>query len=483
MNLITNETSIQKRNRRNKIMVPIPAKIKKVVPCMNRCARVYTHIRIMKILFVMPRKYNLIVDTGFSAVSHWRFLSKIILIRKPMCFPILAALTPKKYSLELVNGGLSNINFENKYDLVGITCNTAYAFLAYEIADEFCRRGVPVVLGGYHPSALPEEAKMHADSVVIGEAEETWPQLLKDMEKGKLKPFYIQKQPVDPKLIPHPRDIYQKGTSIGIQATRGCPYGCEFCSISNMKFRRIFRMRPIKDVVEEVRSHTGKSFIFQDNSLTINPKYTKQLFREIKGMNKKFIAYGNINILGRDDELLRLASEAGCIGWLIGFESVCQKSLDSVGKKSNRVSEYLSSVKKIHDYGMIIEASFVFGFDYDTTDIFDKTDEFVRKSEVEIPFALILTPYPGTALYQRLENEGRILTKDWAKYNGIHVVFRPKNMTAEELRINTLNLDKKWHKTSPSIERILRSMNLGLYPFIETLETEIFWRLINLKSI
>jgi radical SAM superfamily enzyme YgiQ (UPF0313 family) len=437
----------------------------------------------MKILFVWPRYPEFVFDTTDPINKYYRIFSKILFFRPPLTFPVLAALTPKEYSIELVGGGLQDINFDEKYDLVGISSITSSVSLAYEIADEFRKRDVPVVLGGYHPSGLPDEAKQHADAVVVGESEETWPELLKDFKNKKLKEFYFQSRPVDPKLIPSPRNIYPKGVGMGIQATRGCPFHCEFCSISHRKFGNIYHMRPIERVVEEVRAHPDKLFTFQDNSLTINAGYTKQLFNEIKDMNKKFFAYGNIDTLGKDEELLKLASEAGCVGWLIGFESVCQESLDSVGKTANRVSEYLSSVKKIHDYGMMIEASFVFGFDFDKSDIFMKTDEFVRKSEADIPFGLILTPYPGTSLFDRLEYENRILTKDWSKYNGRYAVFKPKHMTPEELLIGTEELNNKWHTFPRSIERIIRNLNFGFYPFAESLSLEIYWKLFNWLSL
>jgi len=434
----------------------------------------------MKILFVSPAHTDSILDVSDPDKSFFRFFSRFVFLRKPMTFSILAALTPEKYSIELIEGGFNDINFDGKYDLVGITCATVYAHLAYEIADEFRRRNIPVVLGGYHPSALPEEAKQHADAVVTGEAEETWPQLLNDFEKGQLKPFYVPIRPVSPDLIPSPCKLYAKG--VGIQATRGCPNRCEFCSISNMKFRNIFRTRPIEVVVNEIRMHTDRIFVFQDDSLTVNPKYTKQLFREIKDLNKKFLAYGNINVLGRDEELLKLASDAGCAGWLIGFESVCQQSLDSVGKKTNKVSEYLSSVKKLHDYGMIIESSFVFGFDYDTPEVFMQTDEFVRKGEMDLPFALILIPYPGTPVFERFDGEGRILTKNWSEYSGEKAVFKPKNMTPEELFTYTSELNKLWRQTPRSIRRILKSLNFGFYPFTETAGIEIYFKILNLTG-
>jgi len=227
-------------------------------------------------------------------------------------------------------------------------------------------------------------------------------------------------------------------------------------------------MRPIENVVEEIRLLPRKIFGFDDNSLTINPNYTKQLFKKMKELNKKFIAMGNINVLGKDDELLKLASEAGCIAWFIGFESVSQSSLISVGKKTNITKEYISSVKKIHDYKMMIIGSFVLGFDYDTPDIFDMTDKFVEKSEIDVVHYHQLMPYPGTPIFDRLDKQGRILTKDWNKYTHDYVVFKPKYMTPEELLTNTRRLREKYYKMSHSIKRIVKSMNLGFPPFLET---------------
>ncbi len=437
----------------------------------------------MRILLIWPRPPNLTFEEydPDRSTLH-RFLSKFFSYPKPLTLPILAALTPKEHSVEMIEGGAGDINFDEKYDLVGITVHTRYALWAYEIADEFRRRGQFVVLGGWHPSALPEEAKQHANSVVIGEAEEIWPQLLKDVEMSKPKPFYYPTRSVDPKFIPHPLNLYPKGPLLGVQATRGCPYGCEFCAITNMKFRNIFRMRPIDEVIKEIKEVPGKVFNFHDNSMTINPDYSKKLFKEMKEIGKKFYAFGNINVLGNDEEFLKLASEAGCVGWLIGFESMSQESLDMIGKKTNKVRTYLSSVKKIHDHGMIILGSFVFGFDGDTKDIFETTYKFVEMSDIDAPDAMILTPHPGTPLFDRLDKEDRILTRDWNKYNYENVVFKPKHMTPDDLLTKTRELYKKLHSTSKSIRRITKSIRLGFRPTTETASQNLYLRLLRYQS-
>jgi radical SAM superfamily enzyme YgiQ (UPF0313 family) len=434
----------------------------------------------MKILLIWAKAPGIAFDGYGTRKTVLRLISsKLLLFPWPLNLPILSALTPEKHSVEIIEASPRDINFDEKYDIVGITFTTQCSQWAYEMADDFRKRGTFVVLGGWHASALPEEAKQHADVVFIGEAEETWPQFISDFEMKKTKPFYIPTRAVDVSSIPSLKNYLSKEKAmLGVQATRGCPYGCEFCSITNTKFQNIFRVRPIKEVIEEINSLPTKSFNFHDNSLTINPNYTKELFRNMIGLNKKFYGFGNSDVLGSDEELLNLAAEAGCVGWLIGFESVSQQSIDGIGKKTNLVNDYISSVKKIHNYGMIVLGSFVFGFDNDTLDIFDSTDEFVRKSEMGIPDAQILAPYPGTPLFYRLEKEGRILTKDWLRYDFQTVVFRPKNMTPEELYFNTRDLYKKWYKASNSMRRIIRSINFGFTPFVQTAYQSLYMKIL-----
>ena len=432
----------------------------------------------MRILFIWPKIHNPIYKEFDLEKSLFYkltpMLPELISFSNSLTFPILSALTPNKHSVEVMEVNSRDVNFNKKYDVVGITCTTASAYLSYEIADEFRKNGSFVVLGGYHPSALPEEAKQHADAVVIGEAEETWPQLLRDMDAGKPKQFYEIERPVNAELIPQQHNIYKKDTGFVIQATRGCPNRCEFCSISNMKFRHLFRTRPIENVVEEIRSYPGKSFAFYDDSLTINPEYTKQLFKSIKNLNKRFISYGNINVLGKDEELLKVASEAGCTTWMIGFESVSPQSLKCAGKKTNKVEIYAKHVKKIHEYGMSIIGFFVFGFDHDTLDCFDKTTDMINRCEIDAPLPFILTPLPGTPLFTRLNHAGRILTHDWNKYNLGNVVFQPRYMTPEELLNNSIRTHKEWYKISNNVRRILKSLKFGLRPFVSTTTNNFF---------
>ncbi len=396
-------------------------------------------------------------------------------IRKKLNFSILtyqshtlqkiAGLTPNNHQVKIVDLRYEDIDFNEQYDLVGISCTTTQAFYCYDTADKFRSKGVCVVIGGYHATALPEEAKQHADSVVIGEAEETWPRLLKDFENGRLKPFYKNSEPIKPeKIRPADREAGGNFPSVaGIEASRGCPVGCEFCAVSNIVGGKKFRPRKVEDVIDEIKSIKTKWLYFFSPSMTINPKYSKSIFKEMKDLDKKFTCFGNIDVLGKDEELLALSSEAGCQSWFVGFESVNQENINYLGK-NNKVEDYKKSVKKIHRYGMHVIGAFVFGLDKDTQDVFDKTVKMVSSLDIDTPDFTILTPYPGTPLFDRLEREGRILTRDWSRYNEISdVVFQPKNMSPEELLEGTKYAYKKVNSFLNIVKRMYLTKNFNLW--------------------
>jgi radical SAM superfamily enzyme YgiQ (UPF0313 family) len=414
----------------------------------------------MKILFIYP-----------DPLGGPRLLSsklQRIYMRYPVsAFKALESVTPPEYSIKVIDERLEQIDFEADCTLVGISAMTHQAPRAYAIADEFMKRGKKVVLGGWHPSALPDEAKRHANAVVIGEGEEIWPRLLSDVEHGRLAQEYRQEKPVDFSALSVERNLRMKRNFLlarPIEATRGCPYGCNFCAISNSTGYGVFHVKPVERVIAEIGSIPQRYLLFNDSSLTINVEYTKRLFRQMKGLNKKFYCFGNTHTLLKDDELLRLAYEAGCLSWSIGFDSINQTSLDGIGKHANKVEEYKTVIRKIHDHGMAVAGSFMVGFDTDTRTVFDDTLGFLSDSDIDSAAFHILTPLPGTPLFSMMEKQGRILTRDWSKYDCMHVVFEPKNMTATELINGYFDMYATYYTPSTILDTIGRSVPRGFYP-------------------
>ena len=349
----------------------------------------------------------------------------------------VAALFPKHSEIKIVNDNLDEINFDEKADIVGITSITSTAPRAYEIADKFRERGIPVIMGGIHPSILPEEASKHANSVVIGEAEGVMDDLLSDFQKGKLKKFYSSPEKPSLENLPLPRrNLWKKNKYYRelnmVQTTRGCPYHCDFCSVSTF-FGRTYRTRPIQEIVEEVKKLPTRNIFFVDDNITAIPNYAKKLFKAITPLKIRWFGQGSINI-AKDRELMRTAAKSGCYGLFIGFESLSDANLKQVSKTINSVKEYHTAIKKIHDYGIGIVGAFIFGFDYDDESVFEKTVRFIERNQIELASFSILTPLPGTKLYKRMEEESRIIERNWEKYTCGEVVFQPKLMSAEKLQ-------------------------------------------------
>lgn len=386
----------------------------------------------------------------------WSFL----IGQSAITLPYIAALTPKKHDVEIFDENYGEIDFEQNVDLVGLPCLTETALRVYKIADEFRKRGKKVVIGGYHASALPEEAKKHADSVVVGEADLLWPQLINDFEKGKLKSFYKSTKDFEMSIVPPiRRDLIKNYTIFGaVQSTRGCPYRCEFCAITYF-YNHAVKHRPIKDVVEEIKSMPNKIFQFHDPSLTVNPEYSRKLFKELirQKVHKSWVACGTANVLTSiDEDFLKLAKKSGCIEWFIGLESISQASLDGAKKTPSKVENFKKMIKRLHKYKMTVQAGMIFGFDEDTLDIFDTTIDKLYEFELDILEVNILTPFPGTPLFNRLEKEGRLLTKDWSRYNLADVVFKPKNMTEKELYEGARKVAKDFYSMDKIITRNAR---------------------------
>jgi len=345
----------------------------------------------------------------------------------------LAGLTPQNIEVSVIDENAHKVNFDEQADLVGITTMTPTATRAYEIADGFRKRGIAVVLGGFHASAVPEEAGQHADSVVIGEAEEIWTSLLHDFELGDLKKFYQRRELASLEDLPLPRRDLLKSRSYTmfntVETARGCPRQCCFCSVSS-HFGNTYRFRPVKDVIKEVETLEGKYLFFVDDNIVGIPRRAKELFGALTHCKKKWIGQGSITF-ANDDGVVKLAAKSGCVAMFIGFESVSQSSLEEAGKSFNIVERYEEVIKRIHAHGISIHAAFIFGFDHDDESVFEKTVAFANRTKLDSVSFSTLTPFPGTPLYRRWIEENRILDKDWSKYGG--AVFKPKLMSQEAL--------------------------------------------------
>lgn len=350
----------------------------------------------------------------------------------------VAAAMPPDVETRILDEDVEPIDMDTDADLIGISCMTFNAPRAYQIADRFrAEKGKPVILGGYHPTFCPTEALRHADAVCIGEAEPNVPRMVKDFMAGRLQPFY-QERLADLKGLPRPdRSLIRKRAYITpdvLQATRGCPYRCKFCSIAAFHGYRI-RTRPLEEVIDELKT-LGRHIIFMDDNLIADHDYATQLFAAMIPLGKLWFSQCGIQIAS-DDELLGLAVRSGCRGLFIGFESISQESLTGWNKGRNRARDYRRLVERLHAAGVGVYAGFVFGSDSDTPRVFESTLDFLLDSKIDALQATRLTPFPGTRLFDELDGEGRIFDKDWGHYDFAHVVFEPLHMSRETLHRGT----------------------------------------------
>lgn len=381
----------------------------------------------MKLLLILPKNNR----------SYWGGVSKsgkAGFVR--LNLPTIAALTPKDWDVEILDARVKPVDYDTKVDLVGITGFTAEMPSAYSIADNFRKKSVKVVMGGVHVSAVPDEALKHADAVVIGEAELVWEKLLADFQRGELKQKYKADHLCDMKNMAIPRrELLDRGMYSGfytLQATRGCPFNCDYCAVTAF-FGHEFRVRPVDEVIEEIKGFDKREFFFMDDNIVGRPKYAKELFRKLIPLKVTWGSQASIT-MAKDPELLELYAKSGGKYAFIGFESLSQKNLEKMHKGWNSAKDYKEAIRKIHGAGINIVGSFVFGLDEDDTSVFKTTFDFLMETNMAAAQFHILTPLPGTVTYGILEKEERIIDRDWAKYHTGEVVFQPKGMTAGQLQ-------------------------------------------------
>lgn len=361
---------------------------------------------------------------------------------QPLTLTTLAALVPEELNMEieLIDEGIDEVNENIEADLIGMTVISGVSVRSYELAQKFRSRGITVVLGGPHVTLVPDEALQYADSICIGYAEETWPQLLRDFVAGDLKQRYKQRvdfsfhdMPETSKAFPR-RDLLNNKnflTHAVFEATRSCMHNCEFC-VAPSAWGRKQLQRPVEWVVEDIRRVGKKKIIFVDLNLTGDKNYARELFVALTPLKIRWFGLSTL-LIAHDPELVDLMARSGCMGVLLGLETVNEASLADAGKKFNASVDYKQAIKNLHKKGIYIQGCFVFGLDSDTTDIFDETVDFVLEAGIDLPRFSVLTPFPGTPLFYRLEKEGRIQHRNWEYYDGQHVVYEPKNMSVEAL--------------------------------------------------
>lgn len=402
----------------------------------------------MKVKLIMP---------GWRKNSFWGQMS----FKFPsLSLVTLAAYTPAEIDISITDENVEPLDFDEPVDLVGITVMTPLAVRAYEIADGFRQRGAKVVLGGFHPTWMTQEALLHADAVVVGEGERSWGQLLKDMQQGRLQRIYRSAEPFDMARSATPRRELLDGKKYlftnTIQITRGCPYACEFCSVSSF-FGRHYRMKPVDTVIGEIAEMAKeKIFVFfVDDNIIFNKDYAETLFRELAGIKVKWLSHASLEFAGHP-KLLKLAAESGCIGMFVGVESLNEENLLIMGKKTNRKSAFMDSFRMFHNYGIGVLASFVLGYDHDRADSFDGVLEFCHKAKIDSAIFPVLTPFPGTAVRKRLMSENRLISSDWKLYDMEHVTFVPKLMTPAELQEGFEKLNSQFFSPGSIFKRLFK---------------------------
>jgi radical SAM superfamily enzyme YgiQ (UPF0313 family) len=371
----------------------------------------------------------------------------------------IAALTSPEHEVVIHDARLSEPDYDGDWGLVGFTGMTCEIPHVYKMAAEFRKRGKTVVIGGYHASALPEEAAQHADIVVVGEAERLWQQILFEVENGGAKQriyknngFVEMRNMVTPRRELLNRDMYTLFATI--QATRGCPFDCDYCTVTKF-FGRSYRCRPVEEVMSEMKSLPDKKWMFLDDNLIGNTKYAKELFRTLIPLG---ITWGSqcCFTLTQDPELMDLYAEAGGRFVFIGFETISAEILKAIRKGFNRPEEYAEGIRQLRRRGITIMGSFIFGLDGDDLSVFKRTVDFVNATKIDVALYNILTPFPGTKLCDELDRQERIHDRDWSNYDICHSVINPSHMTSEELQNGWYWAVQETYKLPNILRRILR---------------------------
>lgn len=384
---------------------------------------------------------------------------------QPLTLTTLAALVPAELdaTISLYDEGIQVIPDSIDADLIGLTVITGTAKRAYELSAAFQAQGKTVVLGGPHVTLMPEEAAAHADAICVGYAEDSWPQLLRDYARGELKAAYYQAPNFSLDRMDMPfarRDMFDGGqflTQAVFEATRSCAHDCEFC-VAPAAWGRKQYQKPVDWVINDIRQFGQKKLIFVDLNLISDKQYARELFTKLIPLNVQWFGLSTV-LLAHDTDLMELVARSGCKGLLLGLETVSSESLRDAKKRFNSSVDFKQVIANLHHLGISVQGCFVFGLDHDTPNVFDATVEFALDAGIDLPRFAVLTPFPGTPLYRRLESEQRILTRDWELYDGQHVVFQPRNMSVQELAIGHERAWKQVYSWSSIAKRLWAARN------------------------
>jgi radical SAM superfamily enzyme YgiQ (UPF0313 family) len=435
----------------------------------------------MKILLVVPAAEHLRVSRRDGHVPRRKMLRFSVL---PLS--VVAALTPPEHQVEIRDENVEPIDFDAAVDVVGVTFMTALAPRAYEIARQFRARGVITVAGGYHPTFCPDEAACHFDAVVVGEAEETWPRVLHDIEAGCLRKVYRPTAPADLAQTPVPRRDLLTGkarhyvTINAVQTSRGCNHNCRYCSIAAFH-KGVHRARPIESVLEELRQ-VPRDFMFVDDNIIADPEYARKLFIAMTPLRKRWVSQCSIRIAD-DPQLLRLAREAGCFGLFIGIETLSPENLAGVHKEFNDSQGYRQRIAAIRRCGIGVQAGIIVGMDNDDVTVFQRMLRFLQEARIDAIQLNILTPLPGTPLFEDFERAGRLTDLAWGHYDFRHTVIRPARMTAGQLQDGADWLYRQYYRLDRIIVRAVRSVfAIGWLPALLSLRLNLTYRYDNIRE-
>jgi radical SAM superfamily enzyme YgiQ (UPF0313 family) len=394
---------------------------------------------------------------------------------EPLVFAILAGLTPEDVEVALFDERLEPVPEEHETDLAALTVETYTARRAYQLASGFRRRGIPVVMGGYHPSFGPDEALEYADAVVVGDAEPVWHQVIADARTGALHPVYRSDRLPDLAGVRYDRSVFagkRYAPAVPVQYGRGCKYACDFCSIRAF-YGSSLRQRPVRDVVAEIEALGRRFVLLVDDNLFVDVPKALELFRALEPLGVRWGCQVSIDV-ARDDEVMETMRRSGCIAALVGFESLDAGNLTAMRKQWNlRGGDYRSAIERFHDRGIMVYGSFIFGYDNDTVDVFDRTVEFALEAKLFLVNFSALTPTPGTPLYDRLKAARRLVNDPWwldPTYRYGQATYRPLRMTADELTAGCLRARQQFYTYSSIARRALNTRanargaaRLGIY--------------------